>query len=116
MGRTQNVERVTLKELEAASKELGRVERKRDEAILRAHMAGNSLRVIAYTTRLSHETVRTIVERMQEWVRFESDLLAKLEGGGAAGMSIDSVIRAEVNHRRRSEHLRKLLNVKISDS
>jgi hypothetical protein len=115
MSRTQNVEYVTLKELEVARKELGRVERRRDEAIYRAHLAGNSLRVIAYTTRLSHETVRTIVERMQEWVRFETDLLAKIEGGGAAGMGIDSVMRAEANHKRRSEHLRKLLNVKIPD-
>jgi hypothetical protein len=116
MGRSQNVELVTLKELQAASKEFGRVERKRDEAILRARLAGNSLRVIALETGLSHETVRTIVERMEEWVRFESDLLAKIGGDGASGMTVGSVMRSEAHFRRRSEHLRKLVNVKIPDS
>lgn len=65
MGRKRNVQVPTLRELDKAVKALGRVERQRDEAILRASLAGNSLRVIAVATGLSHESVRSIVERMQ---------------------------------------------------
>ena len=84
-----------------------------DEAILRAYLAGNSLRVIATAAGLSHESVRTIAERMQEWARQEADLLAQ---GVVHVRSRDPFGRDDAHHARRSEHLRKLLDVKNLDS
>jgi hypothetical protein len=112
MGRQRNVELATLKELPALCRELGRVERRRDEAILQARLAGNSLRVIADSTGLSHETVRAIVERMQEWVREETAELEAVKSGWVA----PEHEYMERQRERRAEHLRKLLNVKIPDS
>lgn len=113
MGRKENVHGPTLQELRKAVKALGRVERQRDEAILRAYLAGNSLRVIARVTSLSHESVRTIIERMQEWARQEGDLLAK---GVVHGRSRDPYGLDDAHHARRAEHLRQLLDVKNPDS
>lgn len=112
MGRKRNVEPITLGELERASKAFNKSEQARDEAILRAHLAGNGLRAIALASGLSHESVRTIIARARAWVKWEESFLA---AGLLGGMTVDSQRRAEASQRKRSAHLAWLLDVKKSD-
>jgi hypothetical protein len=105
------VEVGTLRDLGRAADRYSVAARTRDEAIYRAHLAGNGLRVIALETGLSHETVRAIIGRVSRWVETEQSILA----AGPGGLSIDSLKRDEANHSKRVQHLAWLLSVKDTD-
>ncbi len=91
------------KELDRAARAFGKAETQRDEAILRASLAGSSLRQIALITGLSHETIRGIVKRKTAWLEREREFLG---GPPAAGATFASQARAEKHRERRRTHLR----------
>ena len=111
MGRTKH-ESNSLRDLDLAARAFRNAERKRDEEIFRAHRAGNSLRVISMATELSHETVRTIIERMRRWVQSEQESLER----GFAAMTVTQQIRGDASQRNRRKRLEKLLDVKNPDA
>lgn len=100
-----------LSSLAKAAKLAKKAERELHEEIFRAHRAGSSLRVIAFETSLSHESVRVIVHRISEWVESERKILES----GVYGLTYAAVARGERNRAKRRARLDYLLGVRDSD-
>lgn len=116
MGRARRFEAQTLGDLKRTTSEFSKVERRRDDAILRAHLAGNSLRVIAEAAGLSHETVRTIVERMQGWLKEEQEFFATTAPPTFGVLRFGEYDAARRQYERRAERLQSLLSVNADDT
>jgi lambda repressor-like predicted transcriptional regulator len=71
--------------LRRAGQAFSAVERRRGEAIYRAHKGGMSLRAIARETDLSHETVRGIIARIERWVEVEAAWFERYDEHGSFG-------------------------------
>ena len=87
MSRNPNVELGTLEELRAASRDLVRAERKRDEAMLRARLAGNSLRVIALKTGRSEQGAKVAMSHTSSLAGADTLYDALFERYGIARMT-----------------------------
>jgi len=94
-----------------AAKRAAKAERELHEEMFRAFRAGSSLRVIAFETNVSHESVRVIVHRISEWVAREQSILA-IE---PAASTVDAKVRADRNFAKRRARLDYLLGVRDSD-
>ena len=82
-------------DLRRAASAAKRAERRLEEEIYRAFIAGNSLRAIAAEVDRSHESVREIVMRMKQWIERESSVLAE----PAYAATVDAKMAASVQGR-----------------